>query len=146
MKIVPQLTSGVFSLLHEQHLKNPVMWAHTGRALHTLGQYWRKRFMNNVALFCSIIDTAEFDSVQSPRRRRMEREAKAKVVASVWGAEFSQFLAALAVLPRLIWKKRLNSSPNKRDDLCRCFCLHPSSIPAAEKLNKCPVKKVFCNF
>ena len=102
--------------------------------------------MNNVALFYSIIDTAEFDSVQSPRRRRMEREAKAKVVASVWGAEFSQFLAALAVLPRLIWKKRLNSSPNKRDDLCRCFCLHPSSMPAAEKFNKCPIKKVFCNF
>ena len=50
--------------------------------------------MNNVALFCSIIDTAEFDSVQSPRRRRMEREAKANVVASVWGAEFSQFLAS----------------------------------------------------
>ena len=33
-------------------------------------------------------------------RRRMEREAKAKVVASVWGADFVQFLAALAVLPR----------------------------------------------
>ena len=28
----------------------------------------------------------------------MEREAKAKVVASVWGADFVQFLAALAVL------------------------------------------------
>ena len=27
----------------------------------------------------------------------MEREAKAKVVASVWGAEFIKFLAALAV-------------------------------------------------
>ena len=39
----------------------------------------------------------------------METEAKAKVVASVWGAEFIQFLAALAVLPRSIWKKRLNS-------------------------------------
>ena len=43
-------------------------------------------------------------------RRRMEREAKAKVVASVWGTEFIQFLAAPAVLPRSIWKKRLNSS------------------------------------
>ena len=40
----------------------------------------------------------------------MEREAIAKVVASVWGAEFMQFLAALAVLPLSIWKKRLNSS------------------------------------
>ena len=41
-------------------------------------------------------------------RRRMKAEAKAKVVASVWGATFIQFLAALAVLPRLIWKKRMN--------------------------------------
>ena len=34
----------------------------------------------------------------------MEIEGKAKVVASVWGegAEFVQFLAALAVLSRLI--------------------------------------------
>ena len=32
----------------------------------------------------------------------MEREAKAKVVASVWGEDFVQFLAALPVLPRLI--------------------------------------------
>ena len=32
-------------------------------------------------------------------RRRIELEDKAKVVASVWGTEFVQFLAALAVLP-----------------------------------------------
>ena len=32
-------------------------------------------------------------------RRRMELEDKAKVVASVWAAEFVKFLAALAVLP-----------------------------------------------
>ena len=32
----------------------------------------------------------------------MDTEAKAKVVASVWGAEFVQILAALAVLPRSI--------------------------------------------
>ena len=81
-------------------------------------------------------------------RRRMETEAKAKVVSSVWGAAFIKFLAALAVLPRSIWKKRLNSSyyfkqqnsqrgkelnkfcrPNRCDDLCLCFSLHPSSIP-----------------
>ena len=36
----------------------------------------------------------------------METEAKAKVVASVWDAAFIKFLAALAVLPRSIWKKR----------------------------------------
>ena len=44
------------------------------------------------------------------RRRRMEREAKAKVVASSLGAEFVHFFAALAVLPWSIWKKRSNSS------------------------------------
>ena len=63
-------------------------------------------------------------------RRRMEREAKAKVVASVWGGR--------------IWsRKRVNStvfskstearnwtnfvSPHRRADLCLAFCPHPSS-------------------
>ena len=32
-------------------------------------------------------------------RSRMELEDKAKVVVSVWGAEFVQFLAGQAVLP-----------------------------------------------
>ena len=40
--------------------------------------------------------------------QRMGTEAQAKVVASVWGAKFVQFLAVLAVLPRSIRKKRLN--------------------------------------
>ena len=35
-----------------------------------------------------------------PERRRIKTEAKAKVVTCVWGEEFIQFLAALAVLPR----------------------------------------------
>ena len=39
----------------------------------------------------------------------MEREAKAKVVSSVLGAEVIRFLAALAILPRPIWKNRINS-------------------------------------
>ena len=40
----------------------------------------------------------------------MEREAKVRVVAPVWGADFVQFPAALAVLPRLILKNRMNST------------------------------------
>ena len=48
--------------------------------------------------------------MSSIHRRRIETEGKAKVVASVWGAEFVQFLAALAVLPSSFWKKRLNSA------------------------------------
>ena len=46
-------------------------------------------------------------------RRRMEREEKAKVVASVWGGggkDFVQFLSALAVLPWSIWKNMMNST------------------------------------
>ena len=35
-------------------------------------------------------------------RRRMETEAKEKVVASVWVAEFIQCLATLAILPQSI--------------------------------------------
>ena len=53
----------------------------------------------------------------------MKTEAKAKVVASVWGATFFQFLAALAVLPQLIWKIRMNSTvshkPTKAKQLAR---------------------------
>ena len=40
----------------------------------------------------------------------MELQDKAKVVPSVWGAAFVQFLAALTVLPWSIGKKRSNSS------------------------------------
>ena len=41
-------------------------------------------------------------------RRRIELEDKAKVVVSVWGEKSVQFLASLVVLPRSVWKKRLN--------------------------------------
>ena len=44
----------------------------------------------------------------------MEREEKAKVVASVWGADLVQFFAALAVLPRSIWKKMMNSTVSSK--------------------------------
>ena len=37
-----------------------------------------------------------------------EKQRAAKVVASVWGAEYIKFFAALAVLPWSIWKNRLN--------------------------------------
>ena len=38
-------------------------------------------------------------SMYKSHRRKKETEAKAKVVPSVWGEKFVQFLAALAVLP-----------------------------------------------
>ena len=44
----------------------------------------------------------------------MERIAKTKVVASVCGADFVQFLAALAVLPRSIWKIMMNSTVSSK--------------------------------
>ena len=49
-------------------------------------------------------------SVTDGHRRRIYTEAKAKIVASVWGAEFIQFLAALAILNRSICKNRINST------------------------------------
>ena len=36
--------------------------------------------------------------IEVKHRRRIKTEEKAKVVASVWGEEFIQFLAAIAVL------------------------------------------------
>ena len=47
---------------------------------------------------------------QWEHRRRIKSEAKAKVVASAWGEEFIQFLASLAILPRIILKNMMNSS------------------------------------
>ena len=37
-------------------------------------------------------------NMHATHRRRIKTEAKAKVVASVWGAEFIQFVAALGIL------------------------------------------------
>ena len=48
------------------------------------------------------LKTVEFSSNKfelPTHRKRIKTEEKAKVVASVWGEEFIQFLAALAVLP-----------------------------------------------
>ena len=41
-------------------------------------------------------------------RRRIKIKERAKVVASVWGQEFIQFLASLAVFRRTIFKNRMN--------------------------------------
>ena len=46
-------------------------------------------------------------SDQWDNRRRLETKAKAKVVASVWGAKFIPFLAALAVFPSVEWKEKV---------------------------------------
>ena len=93
------------------------------------------------------------DLVARSEAAGVKRDAKAKVVASVWGPDYVQFLATLAVLPRSIWNNRMNSTvssntkeakhlarqgteqnlpppPNRSDDLCLCFSLHPSSMCA----------------
>ena len=38
-------------------------------------------------------------------RRRLKTKEKANVVASVWGEEFIQFLAALTIFPRTIFEE-----------------------------------------
>ena len=47
-------------------------------------------------------------------KRRIKTEEKAKVVVSVWGEEFIQFLATTAILPRTILNNRMNCT---KDDL-----------------------------
>ena len=63
--------------------------------------FWQNPKLSNSL---SILHTSTY------HRRRIDTEGKAKVVAPVWGAEFVQFLAALAVLSWSIWKKWLNST------------------------------------
>ena len=64
----------------------------------------------------------------SGHRRRINTEEKAKVVAALWGAEFVQFLSALAVftvkrfeeydeLQQDDLKKRMNSSDSSKSSL-----------------------------
>ena len=62
-----------------------------------------------------------------PHRGRIELEDKAKVVASVWGTDFVQFLVALAVLPRSIWKNRMNS-PRRPAVPIHNFIYGPSNL------------------
>ena len=50
---------------------------------------------------------------KAPHRRRMETRRKGNGRHVCLGAVFVQFLASLAVLPRSIWKKRLNSRKAK---------------------------------
>ena len=59
-------------------------------------------------------------------RRRIKTEEKVKVVASVWGEECIQFLAALAILPRTILKNRTGAN---HPIINKFFiCLHPSMV------------------
>ena len=58
-------------------------------------------FLMSHSFFC-FRESAWVQALLEPahKRRRMETEAKAKVVAPFWGVKFIKFLAALAVLPR----------------------------------------------
>ena len=62
--------------------------------------YWTKKILN-LCSFCS--DYTE--RIPSNHRRRIKTEEKAKVVASVWGKEFIQFLAVLAFFHQDDFKK-----------------------------------------
>ena len=48
------------------------------------------------------VENGEQITENPSHRRRKETEGKAKVVTSVWGAKFVQFLAALAILSQSI--------------------------------------------
>ena len=70
-----------------QGRKGAVRWCYSRAKPHMRCKLYRCRR-------CFLNDTKYFLSLHA--RRRMEREAKAKVVASVWGAKFVPFLAALS--------------------------------------------------
>ena len=57
-------------------------------------------------------------SIELGKGGRQNKE-KAKVVIAVWGTEFIQFLAALAIL---------HQKQSSSDDLCFLFCINPSSM------------------
>ena len=65
-------------------------------------------------------------------RRRIKTEEKANVVTSVWGKEFIQFLAALAVLTRTIYNNRMNC--NRMISKTRINSSHSSKSSKAEQL------------
>ena len=48
-------------------------------------------------------DKSSADGSTSTYKRRIKTEEKGKVVTSVWGKDFIQFLAALAFLPERFW-------------------------------------------
>ena len=49
-------------------------------------------------IILSCMDCRNLDVLTSGHRRRINTEEKTTVVAAVWGKEFIQFLAALAIL------------------------------------------------
>ena len=73
--------------------------------------------VTSIAIVRTLIQSPgkETNLVHPDHRRRIETEGKAKVVPSVWGAEFVQFLSELAILPQSIWKNGMNSTflPNR---------------------------------
>ena len=75
--------------------------------------YYKHKFRNASTFYIININLAQkqnFQNILLKFNLLIELEDKANVVVSVWGATFVQFLAALAVLPRSNWKKRLDSS------------------------------------
>ena len=49
-----------------------------------------------------------YSSLRVNHRRRINKEEKAKVVASVWGKDFINFIATLPLLPRMILNNWMN--------------------------------------
>ena len=69
--------------------------AFNGGKLDRLLQYYPPRFFY---IILSCMDCRNLDVLTSGHRRRINTEEKTTVVAAVWGKEFIQFLAALAIL------------------------------------------------
>ena len=61
---------------------------------------WTTDLGSNPVSATQTVEEPPLEYLNVHHRRRIETEGKAKVVASVWGAEFVKFFAALAVLCR----------------------------------------------
>ena len=81
--------------------------------------------------FTAIINFKQYYK-SDQHRRRIKTEEKANVVTSVWGKEFIQFLAALAVLTRTIYNNRMNC--NRMISKTRINSSHSSKSSKAEQL------------
>ena len=65
--------------------------------------------------------------IQQTDCKNQRRRIKTKVVAAVWGEDFVKFLSALTILPRTIFKNRINSSSSFKSSWCNSS--HNSNRP-----------------
>ena len=67
-------------------------------ALHPVDITRKQRYIYCISGFLNIYLSGRENRHTVQHRRRIKTEEKAKIIAAVWGTEWIQFLAALAIL------------------------------------------------